>query len=349
MAAPGSPSNFNAQVGNQQVWLSWDITVGATSYSIQRSVDGVSFSVLDTSVTPGYLDEAVTIGTQYWYKVAAVNGDGTSVYTSAQSVVPAPTAEMSLGQLRFLSQCKADRVNSQFVSLPEWNTFINLAMYELYDLLITAYEDYYMAPRARFNTSGSQFIYPLPNGTVEFIDQNGDTFVPAPFYKLLGVDLAVNIDAAQNAFVTLRKYQLIDRNKFVFPNSNSAKYGVFNPAYRVLGSNIEFIPTPSGNTTMQLLYIPRLTQLLKDTDLTTLGHSGWLQYVIVRAAKYALDKEESDTTKLDAELGFLKDRIESASQSRDAGQGDTISNTRASTGGGWGGGWGSFDGGMGGY
>lgn len=60
-----------------------------------------------------------------------------------------------------------------------------------------------------------------------------------------------------------------------------------------------------------------------------LGYSGWLRYPIVRAAKYALDKEEgSDTSKLDAELGFLKSRIEQASQNRDVGAPDTISNTR---------------------
>lgn len=349
MAVPGIPINFVLQTGNQQNWLSWDITLGATSYIVQRSTDGVTYASYATPSTPGYLDEDVTIGSQYWYKVAAVNGSGTGLYTAPQSIVPAPTGEMSLGQLRLLAQMKADRVNSEFVTTYEWNVFINLGMNELYDMLITAYEDYYMAPRARFNTNGNEFSWPLPNGTEEFIGEDGETFVAEPIYKLLGVDLAVNINAAQNAFVTLRKYNLIDRNKFVFPNNNSAKYGVYNPAYRMLGNKIEFIPTPSSNTMFQLLYIPRLRQLLKDTDLTTIGHSGWLQYVIVRAAKYALEKEESDTSKLDVELAFLKDRIEAASQNRDAGQGDTISNTRSATGGGWGSGWNGFDGGMGGY
>ncbi len=76
-------------------------------------------------------------------------------------------------------------------------------------------------------------------------------------------------------------------------------------------------------------YSPKLPALLKDSDVTTLGYSGWLRYPIVRAAKYALDKEEgSDTSKLDAEIAFLKLRIEEASQNRDAGIPDTISNTR---------------------
>jgi hypothetical protein len=76
-------------------------------------------------------------------------------------------------------------------------------------------------------------------------------------------------------------------------------------------------------------YAPRLPALLKYTDLTTLGYSGWLEYVITRAAKYALDKEEgSDTSKLDAEILYLKTRIEQAASNRDIGEPDSISETR---------------------
>jgi hypothetical protein len=70
-----------------------------------------------------------------------------------------------------------------------------------------------------------------------------------------------------------------------------------------------------------------MTQLLQDTDILD-GVSGWTQYIIVRAAKYALDKEESDTSKLDAELIYLKSRIEETAMNRDAGQADKISETR---------------------
>ena len=89
-------------------------------------------------------------------------------------------------------------------------------------------------------------------------------------------------------------------------------------------------------------YSPKLPALLVDTDVTTLGTSGWLRYVIARAAAYALDKEEgSDTSKLMQEIVFLKQRIEQAAQNRDAGIPDTISETRQDSvygGTGWGGG-----------
>lgn len=343
---PATPTSFVVQQGNRQVYLSWDISTGSTSYTVQRSTDGVTFATLATPTANNYLDTTVLVGIQYFYQVASTNGSGTSPYTVPQSIVPTPTAEMSLQGIRTAAQQRADRVNSQFVTLPEWNFFINQSMYELYDLLITTYEDYFMAPRAKFMSTGQQFIYPLPDGVLPFLDANGNSFVPAPFYKLLGVDLGIN--SANNAYVTMNKFNLIDRNRFVYPNTASTIYGVFNLQYRVLGTNIELIPTPSAGQPIQLLYIPRLPVLLKDTDLTTIGFSGWLQYVIVRAAKYALDKEESDTSTLDQELMFLKQRIEESAMNRDAGMADKISDTRQNSN--WGGGQGfGFNGPNGGW
>lgn len=316
--------------------MSWDITAGATSYAIQRSLDGVTFSLLTSPVVNNYLDTSVTIGTQYYYQVASTNTSGTSPYTTAQSVVPSGTSELSLGQLRLMAQQRADRVNSNFVTVPEWNTYINQSMFELYDILVTAYEDYYIATPVQFTTDGSTYIYPLPNGT---------NYSAAPaFYKLVGVDLGLN--TGPNAWVTVNKFNFIDRNKYFYPNTASTIYGVFNMQYRPIGSNIEFIPTPSANQPIRLWYVPRLLQLLKDTDITSAGISGWLEYVIVDAAIKALQKEESDVSVLMAQKVALKDRIEAAAQNRDAGMPDTISDVRGTNY--WGGGRG-FSGPIGGW
>lgn len=328
MAIPSIPTNFTAQTANTTNYLSWDIAAGAVSYLIQSSLDGVNYTTLTSVVVSNYLDEAVVSGTQYWYKVAAVNTSGISSYTAPATVIPAPTAEMSLLSLRQASKQKADLVNSQFVTDSEWNTFIGLAMYELYDMLIEQESERFMAPRARFQTQLGNFMYPLPNGVDTFLDINQQPYVAEPFYKLLGMDLAVNINPTQNAFVTLSRYNLIDRNKFGYPSTTSTLYGVLNMQYRLMGTNIELIPPPNSSQTVQILYIPRLPQLLQDTDITTLGFSGWLQYVIVRAAKYALDKEESDTSRLSEELAFIVKRVDDASSDRDIGRPDTISDVR---------------------
>ncbi len=276
----------------------------------------------------------MTVGVQYFYRVASVNAGGVSPYTPSQNLVPTPTAEMSLGEIRTRSQQRADRLNSNFVTLPEWNFFINQAMFELYDLLVTTYEDLFTASPATFVVDGTRFLYPLPDGTTTFTNGvTGAAMVAEPFYKLLGVDLALN--ASANGYVSIKRFNFADRNKFVYPNSASTIYGVFNLQYRMMGINMEFIPTPSAGQQIRLWYIPRLKQLLSDQDVTTIGYSGWLQYVVIRAAKYALDKEESDTSKLDQELQFLIKRIEASASNRDAGNPQTISDTRG-TSNGWG-------------
>ncbi len=343
MAIAAIPSSFNVQQGNGQVLLSWSNVSGATSYQVQRSLDGVTYANYATSPINSYLDTVVTVGTQYFYQVASVNGSGTSSFTSPQSTVPTMSGQMSLGQVRLAAQQRADRVNSNFVTLPEWNQYIIQAQYELYDLLITCNQQYFVAPTAAFITNGSTYLYPLPDGILTFIGPDNQPFVAPPFYKLIGVDLGLN--NANNAWVTVSQFNFSDRNKFLYPNSASTIYGVFNCQYRLMGNNIEFIPVPSGNQPFRLWYIPRLATPLKDTDILD-GISGWLEYVIVRAAKYALDKEESDTSKLDEELGFLIKRIEDSSSNRDVGQADTISDTRTQNGfwnggnNGWGrGGW----------
>lgn len=347
MATPGIPQNYFVQTANAQVFVSADNTAGATSYVIQRSLDNVTFVTVATVAVPQYLDTSVTIGIQYWYTMAAANSSGTGIATQAASVVPTTTGEMSLGQIRLMAKQRADRVDSQFITTPEWNNYINLAYFELYDLIVTVYEDYFVAPFASFRANGTDFLYPLPDGIIPFFDNNGTTFTPKPLYKLLGVDLALN--NANNAYVTINKFNLIDRNRFVYPNTASTIYGVFNLQYRMLGTNqIEFIPTPSGGQTIRLIYVPRLSQLLMDTDVSVAGISGWMQYVIVRAAKYALDKEESDTMKLDEELIFLRKRIEESAMNRDAGQPDSVSDIRSTNGQRGGGGWGP-SGGIGGW
>lgn len=341
MGIPGIPQSFFAQTANQQNLISWALSPGATFYTVQSSLDNVTYTTLTTisgsPLATSYVDTTAALGVQVWYQVSAGNVSGSSSYTTPQSVVPTPTGENCLSQIRLAAMQRADRVNSNFLTLPEWNQNINKAMFELYDLLITIYEDYYVAPPIQFVSDGVTYMYLLPNGSNTFLNANNpsQTITPPPFYKLLGADLALN--NAVNAYVTINKYNFIDRNRFVYPNTASTIYGVFNLQYRVMGSNITFIPTPSAGQAIRLWYIPRLTELLKDTDTTTTGISGWIEYVIVRAAKYALDKEESDTTKLDQELLFLKGRIEESAANRDAGIPDKVSDTNQ---GNWSNGWG---------
>ncbi len=330
MSVPYQPQNVTAEQADGNILISWSGSLGATGYLVQRSTDGVNFTTVATlGLVVQYEDSLPGVGIMYYYQVGATNSSGTSTYSSIAQMVAAPPSEMSLYELRLRCQQTADRVNSNFVTTTEWNAFIRLAMYELYDLLITAYEDLFASSYAFINTDGTTQNYPMPDGVTNYLGgtYGGASGTPSlALYKLAGMDLGIN--TSNNAWVTLRKFNFIDRNKYVYPNSNSQIYGAYNMAYRMMGNFFNIIPTPPGNQQIRMWYSPKLAALLKETDLTTLGYSGWLRYPIVRAAKYALDKEESDTGKLDQELIFLKKRIEESSANRDDGIPDTISNTR---------------------
>lgn len=331
MSVPYQPQNLTAEQADGNILLTWTGSLGALGYLVQRSTDGVNFTTVSTlGLVTQYLDALPGVGIKYYYQVAATNVSGTSTYSSIVQMIAAPPSEMSLYELRLRAQQTADRVGSQFVVTSEWNAFLRLAMYELYDLLITTYEDLFASQYVFINTNGTTQNYPIPDGCTNYLGgtYGGSSGVPAEaFYKLAGMDLGIN--TSNDAWVTLLKFDFIERNKYVYPNSTSTIYGVYNMRYRLMGNFVNIIPTPAGNQQIRMWYSPKLPALLQDTDLTTLGYSGWLRYPIVRAAKYALDKEEgSDTSKLDQELIYLKTRIEQTAQNRDAGVPDTISPTR---------------------
>jgi hypothetical protein len=350
VAVPYQPQNVAIDQSDGNILITWAGALGATGYQVNRSTDGVNFtSVATIGLATQYIDSLPGLGIMYYYQVIATNTSGGSAPSTIVQMVAAPASEMSLYELRLRSQQTADRVGSDFVTNEEWNNMIRLANYELYDLLITSFEEYYSSQNVSIQTNGNTFQYPLPNGATNYLggNYNGTNGAPAPaFYKLAGVDLNVNTSALTPSRVTLLKFDFIKRNEYVYPNSTSTIYGVYNMRYRIMGDFLQLIPTPAGNQTLLMWYAPKMPQLLADTDLTTTGKSGWLRYVIVRAAIYALTKEEMvDTTTLQNELLYLKQRIEQASQNRDMGIADTISETRTDTyngtgfGGGGQGGW----------
>jgi hypothetical protein len=334
-APVAAPSSLTAEQADGNILLTWPVAATSTGYVIQRTTapDGTGFTTLATVGNQlQYVDSLPAPSTMYYYQVAGTNGSGTGPFSAIAQMAPAPPSEMSLFEMRLRSQQTADRVGSQFVINTEWNAFIRLAMYELYDLIMDTYEDYFASSFVLIQTNGTTANYALPNGTTNYLGGNYNGLAGSPasaFYKPAGVDLAINTSTVSPAYVTLVKYNFCDRNKFIYPNSTSTIYGVYNMRFRFMGNNINIIPTPSGNQTLRLWYSPRLSALLQDTDVSTLGYSGWLRYAIVRTAIYALAKEEgTDTSGLKEELLFLKNRIEQAASNRDLSMPDTISNSR---------------------
>jgi hypothetical protein len=236
---------------------------------------------------------------------------------------------MNLGYLRYLSTLRADLLNSQFVTVDEWNSNINQSMFELFDILTSKDgENYVIASPYTISTTGAK-NYALPDGSASFAI-GGVT--PPAVYKLLGVDCGVAV--GNNAWVTLPRYNWIDRNKFIYPQLQANALGVFNLSYRQMGNQLYFIPNPTAGQFIQIWYVPIMTQLLQDTDMLSFSISGWDEYVIVDAAIKALIKEESfeKADRLEAKKAQLLQRIETTAANRDQGQPNTISDTRSNTG-----------------
>lgn len=402
MATPSTPSGLIVQQGDSQVYLSWNLTVGSTSYQVQRSTDNVNFSVIASPTIYNYLDsnvvnsfatqisissasvltvgdqyvitsmgtsvqadwEAVGLdssitaevgavfiatitgggigtgtvqvglltGVQYFYKVAAT-GTGTSPYTASQGIIPCDAGKECLGNLRLYAQQRADKVNSNFITTSEWNKYITESYKELYDIIIQKYgDDYYSAIPFTFTTSGSKQLYTLPNGKIISLaiptpEGNSTSPVePSPaLYKLLGVEVALNFNDP-NSWVSLRKFEFIQRNLWNYPNVYTFR-GVTNLRYRINGDNLYLVPQTQAGQYIRIWYAPRPNVLIRDIDMID-GVSGWEEYIAVDAAIKAMAKEESDVSVLMAQKMALLQRIESAAENRDVGEPETVSDSK---------------------
>lgn len=348
MSFSAIPTQVILQTGNGQNFLSWNIIAGVTSFTVQRSTDGVAFTTIATPAANKYLDVTVLIGVQYYYQVASGSGATLSPFALSYptSVVPCLPGQINLGMLRYQSKLKSDKLHSQFLTTDEWNININKSAFELFDILQTKYgDDFFLASPYTIETTGAK-NYALPDGSASFA-VNGIT--PPAVYKMVGVDCGVAV--GNNAWVTLPRYNWIDRNRFVYPQLTANALGVFNLSYRQMGNQLYFIPNPAAGQYIQIWYTPIMTMLLQDTDMLEFSVSGWDEYVVVDAAIKALIKEESfeQAASLKMDKAALLERIETTAANRDVGQPNTVSDTRCNTGFYDGGGFGGNGSGMGGW
>ena len=359
MALAPLPQQVILQSGNGQNLLSWNIVGGASSYSVQRSTDGVNFTTVSSPSVNYYVDPAAVIGTAYYYQVASVIGSAIGGYTpsSPTSIVPCAPGQINLGYLRYQARLRADMLKSNFVTNDEWNIMLNQSAFELYDILVAKFgEDYFLAPLQVFQTSG-QIMYPLPNGT-NFLNTNG---IPDPngtpaaaCYKVYGMDLNAYGSAISSAtgWTSMSRFNISDRNKYnlflgAASNTVSGQWCQFQ--YREMGTNIEILPVNSGQY-LRLWYVPLAPQLLLDTDMLPYSYSGWYEYVVVDcAAKAAAKRQMYDMAQdLMNKKDALMIRIETTAANRDVGQPNTATNSRNMLGDpNFGGG--MFGGGMGGF
>lgn len=214
---------------------------------------------------------------------------------------------ITLLQLKTQARQRADMERSQFVSDSELTAYINASIAELHDILIQSYgTDYFVLP----------YTFSTVAGTADYA-------LPASFYKLHGVDAKIST----SDYISIQRFNFNERNRFDIPVVWNLS-GIPLARYRLVGNNINFSPVPDQSVDIRLWYSPVATKLVSDSD-TLSDLNQYAEYVIVDAAIKMLQKEESDVTVLMAQKQMLIQRITVASQNRDVGQPETISDVYA--------------------
>ena len=210
---------------------------------------------------------------------------------------------------------RADMTGSAFVSDAEVISYINVAMSEIHDVLVTKFEDYYV----------SSTTYTLPAANPGNL--------PDSFYKALGVDLDVG-----GITYRLKPYSFQERAMYNSPGMVASM--ITNTLYNIQGSLIKFIPSPTVSGSATLYYVPEAQQFSTSEseymaktvfDKAPAVAYGYEEYVVIDAAIKCLQKEESDVQVLLVQKQQQLERIQQAAGKRDAGESSAISDVNVGT------------------
>ena len=160
------------------------------------------------------------------------------------------TDYVSLNDLRDRSRQREDMVNNIFVTDAELNGYLNNSWSELYDILVSKYQDDYFLTSTSITVSSGTSSYSLPSD----------------FYKARGVDLNIN----DNQNTPLQRYTFADRTR-----DSLVRYAR-DVKYRIQASNILFAPSPSNNTaTLWYIPHPRKLQSVTPTGISRGSTTTW--------------------------------------------------------------------------
>lgn len=319
-----TPPGFQAISAQAQVILNWNQSPLSTIYYINRSTDNITYTNIASTASLDYNDTSAVVGTIYYYQVQAGNGTASSLPTVALTGQALNPGQTTLGNLVLEATQRCNKEKDIFYTAQELNSMASQSYKELWDILAQKFgDDYFVATPYTYTTGQNQQFYPLP----------------ADFKALLGVEVALN-PTDPNSWITIRKFEFIQRNLWNYPNVYTF-YGVTNMRYRVNGNNLMIVPITQAGQTVRIWYVPRPNQLINSTD-TVDAIAGWEEYIVTDMCIKMLAKEESDVSIFQGQKQALLKRIEEASENRDIGEPEKVSDSRTinfswgDTGDGWG-------------
>lgn len=162
---PSAVSGLNvSNVSDKSISLTWSPSTGATGYKIYRSLNPTTgFTMIDTSQVTSYINDGLTSGVTYYYKIVSYNAGGDSVASSIIGQKTKPSVVSSL---------KATNVSSNSITLA-WPVSAGATGYKIYRSL---------SPTTGFElittTQGTSYI----NSTLK----PGTTY----YYKVIAINTA---------------------------------------------------------------------------------------------------------------------------------------------------------------
>lgn len=126
VAGAGAVTNLTvAQNLYSLVELTWTAAANATSYGVERSTDGTTWTTFSTAST-SYIDSTVAAATAYQYRVRGLAAAGNGTYSTISTTTPAAPV-LTPGQVTGLG---VTGVGSNFVSL-SWLAPVNALTYSI--------------------------------------------------------------------------------------------------------------------------------------------------------------------------------------------------------------------------
>jgi hypothetical protein len=206
---------------------------------------------------------------------------------------------------------------NQYITDPEFISYINSSYRELYDILTISNVDFALTIQGE--TAGT---------TTNTISNFQKIQLPADFAELRAVHFY--FPSAPQPWVTLKKASIAEWNRFNFPLMQTM-YGM--PLLHYIGpidGYVAIAPEASCQGTYRLLYTPALPVLVNTTDTipSYIDNRTWQEYVVVDVCAKALTKQQDDPTAFLVQKEALKKRIEASAPQRDSGSPKVGRNTR---------------------
>lgn len=222
-------------------------------------------------------------------------------------------AVVTLQQLMDRSRQRADQVNSGFVTDSELISWINVYKREYEDLLVRTFGADYSATSTTFSATAGTENYNL------------STITGGTFYKLQGLDIADS--SSPTGWRDLKAFNFRERNRIIVTGTVLPIQNNGDIRYRVWGANVMLRPIPAGTYTLKLWWTPQTVSMSLTTDSFD-DVNGWSEVIVLDAAIAMKDKEESDTSVLQADRQRMVQRITEMAPNRDAGAPMTIADVQ---------------------